>query len=65
MIGARDLAFPRLNAFGFWLTLFSGLLLYLSYLSERLGRRHFWLLVGGFNLTFVTLHAAMPGWLCD
>jgi cytochrome c oxidase subunit 1 len=33
MIGARDLAFPRLNAFGFWLLLFSGLLLYFSYLA--------------------------------
>ena len=33
MIGARDLAFPRLNAFGFWLFLFSGLLLYFSYLG--------------------------------
>src|SRR5262245_13008816 len=27
MIGARDLAFPRLNAFGFWIFLFGGLLL--------------------------------------
>src|SRR5580658_5890331 len=25
-IGARDMAFPRLNAFGFWATLFGGLL---------------------------------------
>ena len=33
MIGARDLAFPRLNAFGFWLSLFSGALLYFSYLG--------------------------------
>jgi cytochrome c oxidase subunit 1 len=33
MIGARDLAFPRLNAFGFWLLLFSGLLLYFSYVG--------------------------------
>jgi cytochrome c oxidase subunit 1 len=33
MIGARDLAFPRLNAFGFWLALFSGVLLYFSYLG--------------------------------
>jgi cytochrome c oxidase subunit I len=33
MIGARDLAFPRLNAFGFWVFLFGGLLLYLSYLA--------------------------------
>src|SRR5262245_19994455 len=31
MIGARDMAFPRLNALGFWLTLFGGLLVYFSY----------------------------------
>src|SRR6476661_1341978 len=31
MIGARDMAFPRLNAFGFWLTLFGGLLVYSSF----------------------------------
>jgi cytochrome c oxidase subunit 1 len=29
-IGARDMAFPRLNAFGFWVTLFGGLVLYFS-----------------------------------
>ncbi len=33
MIGARDLAFPRLNAFGFWILLFGGLLLYFSFLG--------------------------------
>ncbi len=33
MIGARDMAFPRLNAFGFWITLFGGLLLYFSYIG--------------------------------
>jgi cytochrome c oxidase subunit 1 len=33
MLGARDLAFPRLNAFGFWLLLFGGLLLYFSYVA--------------------------------
>ena len=27
MIGARDMAFPRLNAFGFWVTLFGGIFL--------------------------------------
>jgi len=31
MIGARDMAFPRLNALGFWVTLFGGLLVYFSY----------------------------------
>src|SRR5258708_291562 len=30
MIGARDMAFPRLNAFSFWLTAFGGILLYFS-----------------------------------
>jgi cytochrome c oxidase subunit 1 len=33
MIGARDMAFPRLNAFGFWAFLFGGVLLYSSYLA--------------------------------
>jgi cytochrome c oxidase subunit 1 len=33
MIGARDMAFPRLNAFSFWLTAFGGILLYYSYLG--------------------------------
>src|SRR2546430_190168 len=33
MIGARDLAFPRLNAFGFWTFLFGGLLFYFSFLG--------------------------------
>src|SRR4030095_12292567 len=33
MIGARDMAFPRVNAFGYWMFLFGGLLLYFSYLA--------------------------------
>ena len=33
MIGARDTAFPRLNAFSFWMTAFGGLLLYFSFLG--------------------------------
>jgi cytochrome c oxidase subunit I len=33
MIGARDMAFPRLNAFGFWIFLLGGLLLYFSYIG--------------------------------
>jgi cytochrome c oxidase subunit 1 len=33
MIGARDMAFPRLNAFGFWMFFFGGLMLYFSYLA--------------------------------
>jgi cytochrome c oxidase subunit 1 len=33
MIGARDMAFPRLNAFGFWMTAFGGLFLYFSFIG--------------------------------
>ncbi len=32
-IGARDMALPRLNALGYWLFLFGGLLLYFSFLA--------------------------------
>jgi len=33
MIGARDMAFPRVNAFSFWLTALGGFLLYFSFLG--------------------------------
>ena len=33
MIGARDMAFPRLNAFSFWVTAFGGFLLYASFFT--------------------------------
>ncbi|HUJ40968.1 MAG TPA: cytochrome c oxidase subunit I [Candidatus Acidoferrales bacterium] len=33
MIGARDMAFPRLNAWSFWVMAFGGLLLYFSFLG--------------------------------
>ena len=33
MIGARDMAFPRLNAFSFWLSAFGGFLLYFSFIG--------------------------------
>ncbi|HUH62650.1 MAG TPA: cytochrome c oxidase subunit I [Terracidiphilus sp.] len=33
MIGARDMAFPRLNAFSFWVSAMGGVLLYFSYLG--------------------------------
>src|SRR2546430_10939352 len=32
MIGARDMSFPRLNAFGYWVFLASGLFLYSAFL---------------------------------
>jgi cytochrome c oxidase subunit I len=33
MVGARDMAFPRLNAWSFWMTALGGLLLYFSFLG--------------------------------
>ena len=30
MIGARDMAFPRLNAFGYWLYVLAGIFMYIS-----------------------------------
>ena len=35
MIGARDMAFPRLNAFSYWVFLFSGLFMYSSFLVGK------------------------------
>jgi cytochrome c oxidase subunit 1 len=35
MIGARDMAFPRLNAFSFWMSLFGACLLYWSFLGAE------------------------------
>jgi cytochrome c oxidase subunit 1 len=34
MIGARDMAFPRLNALSYWLYLLGGAILYLSFLAK-------------------------------
>ncbi|RZU39612.1 cytochrome c oxidase subunit I [Edaphobacter modestus] len=33
MLGVRDMAFPRLNAFSLWMTVFGGLLLYYSFIG--------------------------------
>jgi cytochrome c oxidase subunit 1 len=35
MIGARDMTFPRLNAFSFWMTALGGLLLYFSLIGAN------------------------------
>src|ERR671934_75899 len=34
MIGARDVAFPRLNAFSYWMFLLGGIVLYSSWVSS-------------------------------
>jgi cytochrome c oxidase subunit 1 len=59
MIGARDMAFPRLNAFGFWATLFGGLLVYFSYAT---GAAPF---MGWFAYAPMTEHAYARGPAAD
>jgi cytochrome c oxidase subunit 1 len=42
MIGARDVAFPRLNALSYWLFLFGGIVLYLSFFAKHGASRTGW-----------------------
>jgi cytochrome c oxidase subunit 1 len=42
MIGARDVAFPRLNALSYWLFLFGGIVLYLSFFATYGASRSGW-----------------------
>jgi cytochrome c oxidase subunit 1 len=42
MIGARDMAFPRLNALSYWLFLFGGVILLLSFFAEGGAARTGW-----------------------
>lgn len=55
MIGARDMAFPRLNAFGYWLYLFGGILLYSSFLLGGAPS------AGWFGYAPLTEHTFSPG----
>jgi len=55
MIGARDMAFPRLNAFSFWMTALGGLLLYSSFIGGD------GLYGAGINLVTTILCMRCPG----
>ncbi len=59
MIGSRDMAFPRLNAFTYWTYLFSGILLYIS---PFLGQAPHG---GWFAYTPYTSVPYSPGWGMD
>ncbi len=61
MIGARDMAFPRLNAFGLWSTLFGGLLVYFSFLTPGGGAPG----IGWFGYAPLTEHAYWRGYGVD
>jgi cytochrome c oxidase subunit 1 len=66
MIGARDMAFPRLNAMSFWFTAFGGLLLYFSFIGGNglygAGNAPD---VGWFAYAPLTAHAFSPGHSTD
>lgn len=55
MIGARDMAFPRLNAFGYWLYLIGGILLYSSFFLGGAPN------AGWFGYAPLTEHTFNPG----
>lgn len=66
MIGARDMAFPRLNAFGFWISAFGGFLLYFSYLgAPGLSGAGSAPDVGWWAYAPLTAHAFSPGHSTD
>lgn len=59
MIGARDIAFPRLNAFSYWLLLFGGLLTYFSFFAGGAPD------TGWFSYAPLTEHAFSRGYNTD
>ena len=66
MIGARDMAFPRLNAFSFWISAFGGTLLYFSYLGgDGLSGAGSAPDIGWWAYAPLTAHAFSPGHSTD
>ncbi len=66
MIGARDMAFPRLNAFSFWISSFGGTLLYFSYLAgDGLSGAGTAPDIGWWAYAPLTAHAFSPGHSTD
>lgn len=59
LIGTRDMAFPRLNAFSYWSFLFSGLFIYASFLAGAVPN------AGWFNYPPYSLKQYNPGMNMD
>ena len=60
-IGARDMAFPRLNAFGFWLVPLGGILLHFSFLAGG-GPAVGWFAYAPLNETPYSSHLGVDYW---
>ena len=59
MIGARDMAFPRLNALSYWLYLFGGIVMMLSFLASGGAAKSGWYFYSpgtGQDLWILSLH---------
>ena len=65
MIGARDMAFPRLNAFSFWVMVFGGLILYASVFGGSLLQAGNAPDVGWFAYAPLTSRTSSPGHSTD
>ncbi|MGR3757603.1 MAG: cbb3-type cytochrome c oxidase subunit I, partial [Tranquillimonas sp.] len=59
LLGSRDMAFPRLNAFSYWVYLASGLFIYSSFLAGALPNN------GWFNFAPYSLREYNPGMNMD
>ncbi|WP_322867958.1 cbb3-type cytochrome c oxidase subunit I [Aquicoccus sp. G2-2] len=59
LLGTRDMAFPRLNAFSYWVFLFSGLFIYASFLAGAVPN------AGWFNYPPYSLKQYNPGMNID
>src|SRR5205814_3312591 len=60
-IGARDMAFPRLNALSYWLLLFGGLILHFSFLAESVPSQG-WLAYAPLTLPPYTMDKSADYW---
>jgi cytochrome c oxidase subunit 1 len=63
MIGARDMAFPRLNAFSYWLFLAAGVMLYSSFLFESGASSAGWTGYTPLSTTMFTPGAGVTTWI--
>ncbi|HKZ85103.1 MAG TPA: cytochrome c oxidase subunit I [Anaerolineae bacterium] len=63
MIGARDMAFPRLNAFSYWLFLAAGVMLYSSFLFESGASSAGWTGYTPLSTTVFTPGAGVTTWI--
>jgi cytochrome c oxidase subunit I len=63
MIGARDMAFPRLNALSYWLYLFGGIVLMLSWFASEGSARAGWTAYPPLSETFFSPGHGQDYWI--